>query len=331
MRAGCSRPAARPTSPAARCRGSPPTASRACRADACRRRPARCCSARGRPTRALRPPRRSSRTGCVRTCSLLRTESPLDQSRSSGFDVRGRGGLRLREEDLPALEQAVELLAAPRCTTRAGPCPSSSRRDAPRARRRGARARRSASRHGRAPSAARGAAFGFGDPGFASRLSVGVGACADADSRSRTRSAQPPSYERSARSSTATIRSGTASRTARSCETSSTVPGKRLERRLERLAALEVEMVRRLVEDEQVRARGDDEREREPAPLAAREHRDLLLVGLPAREQEAPEEVLRLRPRQPASPRPRRRGSSRARAAPPRAARSRRGRRRGRA
>ena len=32
----------------------------------------------------------------------------------------------------------------------------------------------------------------------------------------------------------------------------------RLERRLERLAALEVEVVRRLVEHEQVRARGDD-------------------------------------------------------------------------
>ena len=37
--------------------------------------------------------------------------------------------------------------------------------------------------------------------------------------------------------------------------------GERLERRLERLAALEVEVVRRLVEHEQVRARGDDHRE----------------------------------------------------------------------
>jgi len=46
-------------------------------------------------------------------------------------------------------------------------------------------------------------------------------------------------------------------------------PGECVERGLERLAALEVEVVRRLVEDEEVRARGDDERERESAPLAA--------------------------------------------------------------
>ena len=54
--------------------------------------------------------------------------------------------------------------------------------------------------------------------------------------------------------------------------------GERLERGLERLAALEVEVVRRLVEDEEVRARRDDDREREPAPLAAGEHLDRLLV-----------------------------------------------------
>ena len=70
--------------------------------------------------------------------------------------------------------------------------------------------------------------------------------------------------------------------------------GKRVERGLERLATLEVEMVRRLVEQEQVRARGDDEREREPPALAAREHRDGPLMHLPAREEEPAEEVLRL-------------------------------------
>ena len=48
-------------------------------------------------------------------------------------------------------------------------------------------------------------------------------------------------------------------------------PRERLERGLERLAALEVEVVRRLVEHEEVRAARDDEREREPPPLAARE------------------------------------------------------------
>ena len=71
--------------------------------------------------------------------------------------------------------------------------------------------------------------------------------------------------------------------------------GKRLERRLERLAALEVEMVRRLVEHEQVRARGDDDGERQPPPLAAREHRHLLLVLGIAGEEEPAEQLLRLR------------------------------------
>ena len=72
-----------------------------------------------------------------------------------------------------------------------------------------------------------------------------------------------------------------------------------VERGLERLAALEVEVVRRLVEHEEVRARGDDEREREPSPLAAGERGDRLLVRLPAGEEEAAEQRLGLRPRQP--------------------------------
>ena len=48
---------------------------------------------------------------------------------------------------------------------------------------------------------------------------------------------------------------------------------KRLERRLERLAALEVEVIRRLVEHEEVRPGRDDERQREPPSLAARRAR----------------------------------------------------------
>ena len=67
-------------------------------------------------------------------------------------------------------------------------------------------------------------------------------------------------------------------------------PRERLERGLERLAALEVEVVRRLVEDEEVRARRDEQREREPPPLAAGERRDRLLVRLPAGEEEAAEQ-----------------------------------------
>ena len=53
-------------------------------------------------------------------------------------------------------------------------------------------------------------------------------------------------------SSTATVRVPTASSSARSWETSSSEPGKRLQRVLERLAALEVEVVGRLVEDQDV-------------------------------------------------------------------------------
>src|SRR6266545_1382825 len=57
-------------------------------------------------------------------------------------------------------------------------------------------------------------------------------------------------------------------------------------------------MVRRLVEDQEVRARRDDVREREPPPLAAREYRDRLLMLGPAAEQETAEQVLRLWPLQ---------------------------------
>ena len=45
--------------------------------------------------------------------------------------------------------------------------------------------------------------------------------------------------------------------------------GKGFQRLLERLPALEVEVVRRLVEHEEVRARGDEQREREAPALAA--------------------------------------------------------------
>src|SRR5262249_13225879 len=68
--------------------------------------------------------------------------------------------------------------------------------------------------------------------------------------------------------------------------------------RLERLTALEVEVVRRLVEDEKVRAARDDQREREPAALAPRQRGDPLLMLLPAGEAESPQELLRLGPAQ---------------------------------
>ena len=68
--------------------------------------------------------------------------------------------------------------------------------------------------------------------------------------------------------------------------------GERLQRRLQRLAALQVEVVRRLVEDEQIRARGDKQREREPSPLAAGEDGDVALVHLPAGEEKPAEQML---------------------------------------
>src|SRR5579859_3863534 len=55
-------------------------------------------------------------------------------------------------------------------------------------------------------------------------------------------------------------------------------------------------MVRRLVEDEEVRTGGNRDREREPAALAAGEDSHGLLVLGPAGEEEAPEERLRVRP-----------------------------------
>ena len=108
-------------------------------------------------------------------------------------------------------------------------------------------------------------------------------------------------------------------------------PGKRFERGFERLARLEVEVVRRLVEHEEVRARGDDVREREPAPLAAREHRDRLLVLVPAGEEEAAEQRLRLRRAEGSSRAASTRAPCAARPARPPAARSSRRRRCGRA
>ena len=72
--------------------------------------------------------------------------------------------------------------------------------------------------------------------------------------------------------------------------------GERLERLLERLAALEVEVVRRLVEHEEVRAGGDEQRERQAPALAAGQRRHRPLVHVPAGEEEAAEERLGLRP-----------------------------------
>ena len=83
----------------------------------------------------------------------------------------------------------------------------------------------------------------------------------------------------------ATVRVPTASSSARSWVTSSSEPGKALQRVLERLAALEVEVVRRLVEDQHVGAGLHEDRQRQALALAAAEAVERLL-GLLAAEQE---------------------------------------------
>src|SRR5207244_1052574 len=62
--------------------------------------------------------------------------------------------------------------------------------------------------------------------------------------------------------------------------------GERLERSLERLAAVQVEVVGGLVDDEEVGAGCNHERERKAPPFPARERDDGLLVLGPAGEQE---------------------------------------------
>ena len=73
----------------------------------------------------------------------------------------------------------------------------------------------------------------------------------------------------------------------------------RLERGLERFATLQIEVVRRLVEDEEVRARRDEQREREPSALASGKRGHGALVRVPSGEEEAAEQRLGLRPGRP--------------------------------
>ena len=70
-----------------------------------------------------------------------------------------------------------------------------------------------------------------------------------------------------------------------------------LQRVLQRLAAFDVEVVRRLVEDEHVGARGDEDRQRQAPALAAAQPVQRLLAVLAA-EEEAPEQRARLLRRQ---------------------------------
>src|SRR5262249_9531458 len=66
----------------------------------------------------------------------------------------------------------------------------------------------------------------------------------------------------------------------------------------QRFPALEVEMIRRLVEDEEVRTRRDDDGERKPSAFTTGQDGDRLLVLGPAREEKPPQQGLRLGPLQ---------------------------------
>ena len=90
-------------------------------------------------------------------------------------------------------------------------------------------------------------------------------------------------------------------------------------------------MVRRLVEHEEVRAARDDEREREPAPLAARERASPASRAPPSRRRGSGRAASARRAAAGRSRPSSRRAPSRARRARPRAGRSTRARRRGRA
>ena len=100
-------------------------------------------------------------------------------------------------------------------------------------------------------------------------------------------------------SSIASVRSATASRRARSCDTSKTVAGKFSSAAS---SASRISRSRWFVGSSRTRkfAPGrDDDRQRQPPPLAAGEHAHRLLVRLPAGEEEPPEQVLRLGAPQP--------------------------------
>ncbi len=233
--------------------------------------------------------------------------------------------LGLLEELLPALEERGERVAAALVGGEDVDVASSPRRASSRARPPRPRARRSRPRSARARMDAAG--FGFAAGGFACRLRaldrrrLGLCAClpllagAQELGPAAVVGAQLPVFDRQ-RPLGDPIEQRTVVRDEQHR------PRERVERRLERLAALEVEVVGRLVEDEEVRARGDGDREREPPSLAAREDGDLLLVRVPAGEEEAAEQVLRVRAARAPSSTARTAGPSRARRAPAPAARS---------
>ena len=252
--------------------------------------------------RAEQAPRPSAR----RRAGSSRARSPPREGERNGGKADPRiqpaAGARRAARSPPRPRAAPTRRRAPAARpARAGarrprPRPPSPPRASPRARRRPAPAPRSGARSRPAGAAS------FGRPrrlcarsGSASGRRGGRGPLGAA----RTYSAQPPSYARTVPSSIASVRSRDRVQERTVVRDEEDGPRERVERRLERLAALEVEVVRRLVEDEEVRARGHDEREREPSPLAARERRRRASRAPPSRRRGSGRGALRLRAGQP--------------------------------
>ena len=138
----------------------------------------------------------------------------------------------------------------------------------------------------------------------------------------RTRSAQPPSYERRRPILDGDDAVGDGVEQRAVVRDEQHRAGERLERGLERLAALEVEVVRRLVEDEEVRPRRDERARARAAAARPRERRRPASRASPSRRRGSGRAATAPAVAAAPSPRPRSRAPSRARGSSACAARS---------
>ena len=280
--------------------------------------------------------RRRARRATSRRCRPTGSAAHL---RALGAGGRGRGDPRRStrsrsrrsarfEQRFPAAEQRLQILA--RLAVRGEQVGV-----APVGRRAAARARRRAPRRARPPASTSSSAsrLRLRRPLRLLALRLCGGGAGAASRLLRARVVRPAARVRRDPRGPRPRAGGpaTASSSARSCETSSTVPGNASSAASSDSRDSRSRWFVGSSSTRRVRARRDDDREREPAALAARQHRDRLLVLVPAREEEAAEQRLRLGPLQARCRTSPRRAPSRARRARPRAVRSTRPRRRGRA
>ena len=146
---------------------------------------------------------------------------------------------------------------------------------------------------------ARRSAAGLPDRGRAAAPALLPRSAATAGHRPAVRDGRPPTPDTRHRtpppppSPTTHSRSHTVSSSRRSWETTSSVAGDSAQEPLDRLASRDVEVVGRLVEEEQVRRLDAEQRQLEPRPLAAGQRADLL-EHVVATEQEPGEVRARL-------------------------------------